>query len=253
MRIICATDFTPRARSAAGVAIDLARAAGGTVELVHSAAPRSADIQALTVDVGVFEHEIRQGIKIKLEAEARDLSGPVLVTSFFGASDGTLGFVRRLRSGIACDVAFLRLYWPTEEYLRLGLTGSRDLVAPDPEVVADLERALRLHVGVLSGAGKTSYAVEPAWGDPASGLFVAAGEHDADLIVMGAESRSAMASRFASKLSCARSFLPTPSAKGSPPTSRWSTAGRLPKPSPRPPSGSRWMPSSSARTARAVG
>ena len=273
MKIICATDFTPRARSAARVAIDLARVTGGSVELVHIVAPRSADIQALTVDIGVFEHEIRRGIKMKLTAEVRELAGPVLVNSHLGegsvedallararavgadlivmgahgrpalerfllgstaermvrctdrpvlvvppgverlggggdgkralrimaavdgrpASDGGVQFVRRLRSGMACDVTFLRLYWPTEEYLRLGLTGDRDLAAPDPEVVADLERALRLHVGVLSGSGKTSYAVEPAWGDPASRLFVAAGEHDADLIVMGAESRRGFA------------------------------------------------------------
>lgn len=273
MKIICATDFTPRARSAARVAIDLARATGGSVELVHIAATPSADIQALTVDVGVFEHEIREGLKTKLAAEARELMGLVPVTSHLGegsvegallsrakavgadlivmgahgrpalerfllgssaermvrctdrpvlvvppgverlgdggdgkralkimaavdgrpASDGGLGFVRQLRSGMACDVTFLRLYWPTEEYLRLGLTGARDLAAPDPTVVADLERALRLHVGVLSGAGRTSYAIEPTWGEPASRLLVAAAEHDADLIVMGAESRRGIA------------------------------------------------------------
>jgi len=273
MKIICATDFTPRARSAARVAVDLARSTGGSVELVHVAAIRSADIQALTVDIGVFEHEIREGIKTKLAAEARELMGQVPVTFHLGegnvegallarantvgadlivmgahgrpalerfllgstaermvrcsdrpvlvvppgverlgdggdgeralrimaavdgrpASDGGVGFVRRLRSGMPCDVTFLRLYWPTEEYLRLGLTGARDLAAPDPEVVADLERALRLRVGVLSGAGKTSYAIEPAWGDPAARLVVAAGAHHADLIVMGAESRRGLA------------------------------------------------------------
>jgi len=273
MKIICATDFTARARSAARIAIDLARSTAGSVELVHVAATPSADIQALTVDIGVLEHEIREGVKTKLAAEARELMGQVPVTFHLGqgsvegallarastvgadlivmgahgrpalerfllgstaermvrctdrpvlvvppgverlgnggdgeralrimaavdghaASDGGVGFVRRLRSGMACDVTFLRLYWPTEEYLRLGLTGARDLAAPDPAVVADLERAMRLQVGVLSGAGKTSYAIEPAWGDPASRLFAAASEHHADLIIMGAESRRGLA------------------------------------------------------------
>jgi nucleotide-binding universal stress UspA family protein len=104
-------------------------------------------------------------------------------------SDGGVRFARRLRAATACDVTFLRLYWPVEEYARLGLTGSLDFAAPDPEVVADLEQTLRTQVGVLSGTGKVGYTVEPAWGEPASRLFVAACEHDADLIVMGGESR----------------------------------------------------------------
>jgi nucleotide-binding universal stress UspA family protein len=105
------------------------------------------------------------------------------------SSDGGVAFVRRMRSDTACDVTFLRLYWPVEEYTRLGLTGSRELAAPDPEVVADLQRTLRTQVGVLPGIGRVVYVVEPAWGDPAARLFVAANEHQADLIVMGAESR----------------------------------------------------------------
>jgi nucleotide-binding universal stress UspA family protein len=88
-----------------------------------------------------------------------------------------------------CDVTFLRLYWAAEEYLRLGLTGARELAAPDPAVVSDLGRALRMQVGVLPGIGKTHYAVEPAWGDPAFRIFAGAIDHDADLIVMGSESR----------------------------------------------------------------
>jgi nucleotide-binding universal stress UspA family protein len=271
MKILCATDFTPRARSAARIAIELARRMAGSVELVYVVAERTADLQALAADVGALEPKIRAGIGAKLAAESRELAGgsEVLVTHFLGEgetvrvllarakaidadlivmgahgrpaverfilgstaermvrsadrpvfivpsgvgglgkaddrqrplrimtaldgrpnSDGGVGFTRRLRSETACDVTFLRLYWPFEEYARLGLTGSRDLAAPDPEVVADLKRTLRTQVGVLPGIGKVVYVVEPAWGDPASRLFVAAQEHDADLIVMGAESR----------------------------------------------------------------
>ena len=47
-------------------------------------------------------------------------------------------------------------------------TGPRDLFAPDAEVVADLERALRLEVGVLPGTGRTSFVIKPAWGEPAA-------------------------------------------------------------------------------------
>jgi nucleotide-binding universal stress UspA family protein len=56
-------------------------------------------------------------------------------------------------------------------------------------VVTDLGRKLRTEVGVLPGSGKTAFAIEPTWGDPASGIFAAAEEHSSDLIIMGAESR----------------------------------------------------------------
>jgi nucleotide-binding universal stress UspA family protein len=274
MKIICATDFTRRAESAARVAIDLARRTAGSIELVHAIAPPSADIAALTVDVGVFEHEIRESIKVKLAGLAEELerAGQVRVTFHLGAgnaegvllarakafgadlivmgargrpalerfflgstaermvrradcpvlivppgveglnagdgkrvfrvmaaldgrqaSAGVVGFVRTLRSWMVCDATFLRLFWPNEEYLRLGLTGAHDLATPDPAVTTDLDRALRMQVGVLPGAGKTSYAVESAWGDPASRIFDDATERDADLIVMGAESRHGLA------------------------------------------------------------
>ena len=76
------------------------------------------------------------------------------------ASRGALDFVRSLRNQIACDVTFLRLYWPTEEYVRLGLTGARNISKPDPEVTADLTRTLALEVGVLPGSGQMSFAIE---------------------------------------------------------------------------------------------
>ena len=105
------------------------------------------------------------------------------------ASEGGVEFTRRLRSCTTCDLTFLRLYWPPEEYRRLGLTGRRDLDAPDPEVCADLERTLRMQVGSVAGTGMTVYSVEPTWGDPAAGIFRVASEKGADLIIMGAESR----------------------------------------------------------------
>jgi nucleotide-binding universal stress UspA family protein len=87
MKIICATDFTPGARAAARVAIDLARRTTGSVELVHVASLPSAEIQALAVDVGVFEYEIRESIEAKLAAEARELTGVVPVTFHLGEGD----------------------------------------------------------------------------------------------------------------------------------------------------------------------
>jgi nucleotide-binding universal stress UspA family protein len=109
------------------------------------------------------------------------------------ASDGALGFVRALRSSVACDLTFLRLYWPIEEYRRLGLRGPRELFAPDPDVVADLERAQRTRVGLVPGCGSVRHAIEPAWGDPAWALLEAAHERGSNLLVVGAESRHGLA------------------------------------------------------------
>jgi nucleotide-binding universal stress UspA family protein len=271
MKILCATDFTPRARAAAKVAIALAQRTAGSVELVHVVVEPNADLQASMFVGGAAGQEIREGLNLKLVMEAQELAGgsevalthhlgegdpvasllarakridadlivlgaqgrsamerfilgstaermvrradrPVLIvppgveglglaedrqrplrvmTALDGraTSDGGVRFAGRLRAETACDVTFLRLYWPVEEYARLGLTRERHLAGPDPEVVADLERTLRTQVGVLPGTGEIVYAVEPAWGEPASQLFVAANEHDAELIVMGAESR----------------------------------------------------------------
>ena len=91
-------------------------------------------------------------------------------------SEGALALARALRQRIVCDVTFLRLYWPVEEYVRLGLVGPRDLIGPDPIVVDDLQRTLARQVGVLPGGGRTSFVIEATWGEPASRLLEVARE-----------------------------------------------------------------------------
>ena len=271
MKILCGTDFSTRARSAANLAVELARRTNGSIDLVHVFVPRSADLAALTAEVGFLEEEMRSGVEAQLGLQIQELARTtdVRLTSHLGegdveevllararavgadlivmgshghtalerlilgstaermvrradrpvlmvppgieslvqagdaqrplrimaaldgrrASAGGVAFVRQLRSRMACDVTFLRLYWPVEEYQRLGLTGPCDLTLPHPAIVADLERKLRMQVEVLAGPGTTTYAVEPNWGDPAAGILVSASEHGCDLIVMGAESR----------------------------------------------------------------
>ena len=109
------------------------------------------------------------------------------------ASAGPVAMVRRLRSFVPCDVTVLRLYWPAEEYARLGLTGPRNPAKADPAVVADLELGLREIVGVLPGAGTTTFAIEPTWGEPAARLLDAALTRHGDLVVIGTESRHGFA------------------------------------------------------------
>ena len=55
MKIVCATDFTPRGQAAAQVSVDLARRTGGWVELVHVMKPGTVDVLALAADAVVLE------------------------------------------------------------------------------------------------------------------------------------------------------------------------------------------------------
>jgi universal stress protein A len=108
-----------------------------------------------------------------------------------GAGDdrAILRFVGDLRRRAPYDVTFLQLYWPLEEYARLGLQGQRDLLALDPDVAKDLEPALRSKIAALPGQGRIDVDIRPAWGDPASNLLVAVEEHDAELVVVGHRDR----------------------------------------------------------------
>lgn len=99
-----------------------------------------------------------------------------------------VAFLRALRLQTPCELTFLRLYWPPEECRRLGLHGPRDFLAPDAEVVGDLQRRLVEQVGSLPGAAP-SFAVEPTWGEPGGRLLQIAHEREAGLLVLGAESR----------------------------------------------------------------
>ncbi len=105
------------------------------------------------------------------------------------AGRAIVDFARALRAQTACDLTFMRLYWPPEEYRRLGLHGPRDFMEADPEVVTDLERRLWTQVGALPGAGRVSVAVEATWGEPAARLLDVARQREAGLLVLGAETR----------------------------------------------------------------
>jgi nucleotide-binding universal stress UspA family protein len=121
------------------------------------------------------------------------------VVAGLGAGDdvATMRFVAGLRRAAPVDVTFVHLYWPIGEYERLGLEGHRELFESDPEVVRNLEPALRAKFDGLGGTGEVNLDVRPAWGEPSSNLLVAVEEHGADLLVVGAHERHGL-SRFVS-------------------------------------------------------
>jgi nucleotide-binding universal stress UspA family protein len=274
MKILSPIDFSERGRSAARVAVDLARRTRGAVELFHVVPPRTTDRVALAADAASLDDALRRDGEARLAAECRELAVPgVEITSSLGdgdvessilaraqaiaadvivmgahgrpaverfilgsaaertlrradrpviivppglyrlgggpegrlplrvvaaldgrsASAGAIEFVRALRRHFACDVTFVRLYWPVEEYVRLGLIGERSLFEADADVIADLSRRMAIDVGALPGSGRVAFAVEPAWGDPAAALLAFTGKQEGDIVVMGAESRRGLA------------------------------------------------------------
>jgi hypothetical protein len=59
MKILWATDFTPRAEGAGRVAGELARMTGGSIEVAHVLAPRPADLLAIAADAGLMRRASR--------------------------------------------------------------------------------------------------------------------------------------------------------------------------------------------------
>jgi len=98
-------------------------------------------------------------------------------------------FAADLRRHGRCDVTFLHLYWPTEEYERLGLRGSRNPLEVDPDVVKNLEPRLRGLVDGLPGEGSVRLDIQPAFGAASANLAMAAGDHAYDLVVVGSHQR----------------------------------------------------------------
>jgi nucleotide-binding universal stress UspA family protein len=109
------------------------------------------------------------------------------------ASDRIVELVGELRQGRPCEVTLLHLYWPPEEYERLGLPGPRDLMEADADVVHDLEARMRKRLGPVTGERGVRLWVRPAWGDPAANLVAAAGDARYDLLVVGADWRHGLA------------------------------------------------------------
>jgi nucleotide-binding universal stress UspA family protein len=127
--------------------------------------------------------------------ERRKEARPPRVVAGLGPGNDAaiLRFVGALRSATPVDLTFVHLYWPVGEYERLGLHGPRPLFDPDPDVVKDLEPAVRAKVLGLRGQGAIDVEVRPAWGEPASNLLLAVEERDADLLVVGAHERHGLA------------------------------------------------------------
>jgi len=92
----------------------------------------------------------------------------------------------------ACELTLAHLYWPPEIYQRLGIEGTRDFVAPDPQIVKPLEQQLTALLPPSPHAQARSYRIEPYLGRVGDGLAALAAELRADLLVVGVHHQSVL-------------------------------------------------------------
>lgn len=108
------------------------------------------------------------------------------------SSDAALRWVDELRSFGPCDVVAVHLYWPPEQFHRLGLGGVRSYLDPDPEVTRTLEQEFFERVSARPLATAIRYRSEPHLGRVADRLADLAAEERADLVVVGTRARGAL-------------------------------------------------------------
>jgi nucleotide-binding universal stress UspA family protein len=89
-----------------------------------------------------------------------------------------------------CEVTAVHLYWPPEQFQRLGLAGVRSYVDPDPEVTRTLERNFSTQLGDALGAMPVQMRLLPHLGRVGDRLAALAIEEHADLVVVGSHGRS---------------------------------------------------------------
>ncbi len=104
------------------------------------------------------------------------------------AADAAIEGVRALRAAGPCDVTFLHLYWPPDEYARFGLGGASDVMARDEELHALLERELGARLPTLPGQGTIRLQLQPSWGNTGASLGDRPGD-EVDLLVVGMHQR----------------------------------------------------------------
>lgn len=88
-----------------------------------------------------------------------------------------------------CEVTAAYLYWPPTEWARLGLSGMRDILKPEPEVTRLLENNFEQYRQAFSEAARFELRMEPNLGSIGAHLAELASKLEADLIVVGSRAR----------------------------------------------------------------
>jgi nucleotide-binding universal stress UspA family protein len=105
-------------------------------------------------------------------------------------TESALRWIAGLREFGPCDVILTHLYWPPEQFERLGLSGIRSYLDPDPAVTRALSREFGPRATELLKAAPIKTRFEPHLGRLGDRLATIAHEENADLVVVGSHPRT---------------------------------------------------------------
>jgi nucleotide-binding universal stress UspA family protein len=91
-----------------------------------------------------------------------------------------------------CTLTVVHLYWPPEQFQRLGLRGVRSYVDSDPEVTQILEREFAQGLADLPKSLKTKFRFDPHLGRVGDRLAKIAEQEKADILVVGSHPRNVL-------------------------------------------------------------
>lgn len=117
----------------------------------------------------------------------------VVVGLDFGRSSREAwAWAQELAQIAAVELIGAHVYWPPEEFARLGLHGSRSFLEPDAEVGRILLRELEEHYPKRAGV-TSDFRLQPGMGRPSDHLLGMAIASKADLIVVGSKLQGVLA------------------------------------------------------------
>jgi len=116
----------------------------------------------------------------------------VVGADFSQSSDAALHWIEALEKFGPCDIVATHLYWPPQQFQRLGLSGVRSYLEPDSEVTLTLERDLSQRISSIVKNSAVKIRPEPHLGRVADRLVQIADEEKADLIVVGSYHRGTL-------------------------------------------------------------
>jgi nucleotide-binding universal stress UspA family protein len=105
------------------------------------------------------------------------------------ASEHAMRWVGALCAFGPCEVSAIHLYWPPDQFERLGLSGVRDYMGPHPEVVQAVQTQFARRFVETIGLQSVRMLVQPHLGRPADRIAKQAEDDEADLVVVGSHSR----------------------------------------------------------------
>jgi nucleotide-binding universal stress UspA family protein len=114
----------------------------------------------------------------------------VLGADLTQSGEAAMRWVNDLTSLGPCEIELVHLYWPPQQFERLGLSGVRSLIDPDTDVTRTLRHDFATRLAGMAGLQNVKFRLEPNLGRFDARLASIAAEHDADLVVVGAHGKN---------------------------------------------------------------